>query len=947
MAPTNERAVATVFSAQVVTPDEKSILVEAGGFTPMRSFLQYAASTRVEDAEPPKKRRKTKGASDVASIASNKDDDALIPIHTVTLDLHFPETLTTKAAHGSAVNADVDFADSEKVPVLIHGIGNGDTSSMLRLDLPGKVDALLRVEASAVAQSVVDALRAVGKPRDAHSEGRYGTHPATVFRCTLAQSAGQLYTVVRLEATMYWRSGISAFKDGAPTRKPWGKAIVCEDFDILTQTYPNHGREEMDHSQAWTAQDFYGSVYTPPKGSAYVETNGVLETDLYPFQRRAVTWMLRREGVLHDAQLKPISKGERQQDTVDLYETVKDARGETCYVNYLTSVITRQKPESCHLSGGLLAEEMGLGKTVELMALILLHKRAEIGSCFVRDGESGTTRSSRATLIITPNSILQQWKSELSRHAPALKVKHYTGIPSSHSKSESDDDIVEDLSTYDVVLATYHTLGGEVHFAEKPPERNMRHKPKYDRRKSPLVRIQWWRVCLDEAQMVESGVTAAARVACRLPRVHSWAVSGTPLRKTVDDLHGLLIFLRYKPFNDNPKLWRQLVTNHKNLFRRLFGAIALRHTKAQIREELHLPLQKRVVITVPFSAVESQNYATLYNQMCEEVGLTNDGAPRDDDWDPDHPDTLQAMRGWLVRLRQTCLHPQVGGRNRKALGRGQGPLRTVAEVLEVMIEQNESNTRVDERALLSAQLQRAHILCNNREDDHRSEKGLEIYKQAVQASAVLVTDARVRLAAAKATIAEKGEAATDTESEESDSESTAILGRLRNNLRTALQLQHACTFFAATACFQLKSNEELTEPESERFQQLEEQETSLYESAKQLRKEIMVDTSRKADNLMRKVRDLESQGGLTVAPTIRPLTSLGGIESRRLVEKSDVLFDVITEQSKHIRDWRSKMAEYLLKPLVDKEEEMETTGDEYEDSTKQQDELYVSCQDCV
>ncbi|KAK0933134.1 hypothetical protein LTS01_026179, partial [Friedmanniomyces endolithicus] len=36
------------------------------------------------------------------------------------------------------------------------------------------------------------------------------------------------------------------------------------------------------------------------------------------------------------------------------------------------------------------------------------------------------------------------------------------------------------------------------------------------------------------------------------------------------------------------------------------------------------------------------------------------------------------------------------------------------------------------------------------------------------------------------------------------------------------------------------------------------------------------------------------------------------------------------------------MAEYLLKPLVDEDEEgLETTGEEYETSTKQQDELYA------
>jgi E3 ubiquitin-protein ligase SHPRH len=435
--------------------------------------------------------------------------------------------------------------------------------------------------------------------------------------------------------------------------------------------------------------------------------------------------------------------------------------------------------------------------------------------------------------------------------------------------------------------------------------------------------------------MVETGVTAAARVACRLPRVHSWAVSGTPVRKDVQDLHGLLIFLGYKPLSDSPRMWSHLITNHRHLFKRIFGDIALRHTKAHIRDELHLPPQKRVVLTVPFSAVEQQHYSTLFNEFCKEVGLNTDGSPKYSDWDPER--YTETMRNWLVRLRQTCLHPQVGGRNRRALGRRQDPLRTVAEVLEVMIDQNETSVRVEERAVIAAQLLQAHILGNNAEDEHRSEKALEVYKRALSTSVTLVQEAREKLDAGINAARDKGNAIENDE--ESDAEGTNVLGPLRNNLRTALQLQHACAFFAATAYFQIKTNENLTKEGSEAFRLLEEQESSLYETAKTLRKEILSDISRKVDVLMQKIQDLLEKGWLMAMPEINDLEYVG-IEGRRIVEKSDDLFDLIREQSAVICKWRAKMAEYLLKPLVDQDDE-ETTGEEYETSTKQQDELYV------
>ncbi|KAK4948778.1 hypothetical protein LTR28_007374 [Elasticomyces elasticus] len=56
----------------------------------------------------------------------------------------------------------------------------------------------------------------------------------------------------------------------------------------------------------------------------------------------------------------------------------------------------------------------------------------------------------------------------------------------------------------------------------------------------------------------------------------------------------------------------------------------------------------------------------------------------------------------------------------------------------------------------------------------------------------------------------------------------------------------------------------------------------------------------------------------------------------------DALTDKFNAQSETIDEWRAKVVELLLKPLVDGDED--ATGDEYEDSTKQQDELYAQLQ---
>lgn len=62
---------------------------------------------------------------------------------------------------------------------------------------------------------------------------------------------------------------------------------------------------------------------------------------------------------------------------------------------------------------------------------------------------------------------------------------------------------------------------------------------------------------------------------------------------------------------------------------------------------------------------------------------------------------------------------------------------------------------------------------------------------------------------------------------------------LRNRLRNAVEIEHMAVFYRANAFFQIKSNEEMTKPDTPEFTNLEKQETESYESAKQLRREIL------------------------------------------------------------------------------------------------------------
>ncbi|ORY16282.1 SNF2 family N-terminal domain-domain-containing protein [Clohesyomyces aquaticus] len=764
--------------------------------------------------------------------------------------------------------------------------------------------------------------------------------PGASFARSFFRPPTQDSETLTIEVEIRWVSGYSVVENvGAKT--PTGK----NDMEVLTKYSPSGSGEAYT---PWSLSDFYESVHVPPPDMevSRMIQQSLPETNLYPFQQRAVDWLLRREGVAFSegGELNAISSAATS--TPVSFKLIHDAKGNPCYASHLRGIIVTNPDsirDSSHaLRGGILAEEMGLGKTVELIALVRHHKRQTLEEKVFDVYTGAHVKPTSATLIITPPSILEQWKTEINKHAPELKVLHYHGLPSqTASRMAHDAATVENLLRYDIVLTTYHVLSREVHYAKPPPDREFRHGKQHEPRRSPLVQLSWWRVCLDEAQMVENGVSQAATVARTIPRCNAWAVSGTPLRKDIQDLRGLLTFLRYQPFADCKAVWDRL---DKPLFRTIFSQIAMRHTKDKIRQELQLPPQKRVVITVPFTAIEEQNYSELMAQMCRDCGLSREGEPLDDDQDVGKSDR---MREWLVRLRQTCLHAHVGRKNRRALGAKHGPLRTVDEVLEVMIDQNDTVLKAEARDFILSMLRIGHILGNNKQSEYRSRDALDSYEAALPFIQDWVRVCRDELAmemektgalSLKGVAPDPIENEGDTDDEEKGFETSGRVSTIRRSLRSFLELEQACAFFIGTSYFQIKSNTNITKPDTEEFHSKEKLEVEWYDKAKAIRTELLRQPQHRAQREMKRIRSRQPFHRL---PQIGDLTDLGGIENRHVLRMMDDVTDILNAQAKQLEEWRQKVIDILLISLVDEDEGKETTGDEYEDSTKLQDELYV------
>jgi len=221
--------------------------------------------------------------------------------------------------------------------------------------------------------------------------------------------------------------------------------------------------------------------------------------------------------------------------------------------------------------GGILADEMGMGKTLCTLALITnTLADADAWRCdhvAHLDDEIPPDKSlPRATLVVVPTPLLlSTWLAEINEHIKlTLKTLVYHGDRRSLKP--------QDLAEQDIVLTTYRTLVSD------------------GRNDSNIIQdIAWYRIVLDEAHFIRNQSTFMHKRVAELQAKFRWCLTGTPVQNNSDDIGALFAFLRIFPF-DRLGTFRRYVTNlwHESGSRKLEGqqnlatlldSICLRRTK--------------------------------------------------------------------------------------------------------------------------------------------------------------------------------------------------------------------------------------------------------------------------------------------------------------------------------------------------------------------------------
>ncbi|KAK6852342.1 hypothetical protein PG995_010893 [Apiospora arundinis] len=311
-----------------------------------------------------------------------------------------------------------------------------------------------------------------------------------------------------------------------------------------------------------------------------VDSGGqLITTPLLPHQGRALKYMRQRES------------GDIPSEFRLWRETC--IGGKKMFVHQVTGSQSITQPEE--RGGGVLADEMGTGKSLSTLALIA--QTLDLGREWLQERQSTPNpevkvkQFAAATLVIVPSAreFELEARLDLCHAGNTLKTLQYHG-----AGREKDPKAIMD---YDVVLTTYSTLGAD-----------------YNKAESVLHRIMWYRVVLDEAHYIRNHLTTFYRACCDLEAHSRWCLSGTPIQNRLEDIGALFSFLRADPLHSLAAFRRSICfpfENHNKALARdrlimVYDSLVLRRSKDTCIKEVSDPEEE--LRQLQFSPEEKEQY---------------------------------------------------------------------------------------------------------------------------------------------------------------------------------------------------------------------------------------------------------------------------------------------------------------------------------------------------
>jgi SNF2 family DNA or RNA helicase len=300
--------------------------------------------------------------------------------------------------------------------------------------------------------------------------------------------------------------------------------------------------------------------------------------------------------------------------------------------------------------GAVLADSMGLGKTVQVLGLVASQHEA------AGDAKAGPT------LLVCPMSVVGNWEQEAARFTPDLSVHVHHG-----ADRLSGEELSAALGGADLVITTYGLAA---------------------RDQEELSQVPWARVVCDEAQNIKNAATRQARAVRALPAASRIALTGTPVENRLADLWSIMEFTRPGLLGPAERFRTKFaVPIERNgdeeaaeRLRRITGPFILRREKTDKSIISDLPDKLEMKVWCNLTPEQASLYQATVSDMMARIEAADEGIER-----------RGLVLATMAKLKQVCNHPaHLLGDGSRLDGRS-GKLARLEEICdEVVAEGNKA-----------------------------------------------------------------------------------------------------------------------------------------------------------------------------------------------------------------------------------------------------------------
>ena len=253
--------------------------------------------------------------------------------------------------------------------------------------------------------------------------------------------------------------------------------------------------------------------------------------------------------------------------------------------------------------GGILADEMGLGKTLQTISFLLSKKDDNCKS-----------------IVITPTSLIYNWKNEFETFAPTMNVLLV------HGNKKEREKALEDFDNYDVIITTYGTLRNDLDI--------------YDKKTFDYCII-------DEAQNIKNPLALSTEAVKSVKAKVKFALTGTPIENNLVELWSIFDFVMPGYLYSKNRFQDLFISSDNNSYnlKKLIKPFILRRTKSEVMKELPEKIEKKFFIEL--NKDQRKIYSSYISDLNEKLK------------DKDIKKDRMVIFSYLTKLRQLCLDPKI------------------------------------------------------------------------------------------------------------------------------------------------------------------------------------------------------------------------------------------------------------------------------------------------